>query len=102
MRFEEVGASIMADDATAAESSGSGATGGDASPPVASGPASTVAASAEGDASENAATDGTGSGDVATNVIVEGIDELDLVERLGGDRVLVVGGQTLAVADLAS
>jgi hypothetical protein len=38
----------------------------------------------------------------STNVVVQGIDEPDLVERLGGDRALVVGGQTLAVVDLGA
>lgn len=75
-------------------------------------PASTVAAA-------EAATAGAGVDDAAgapraeentsqapegdgTNVVVQGIDEPDLVERLGGDRALVVGGQTLAVVDLGA
>lgn len=37
-----------------------------------------------------------------TNVAVEGVDELDLVDRLGEDVVLVVGSGTLSVVDLAA
>ena len=55
------------------------------------------AGAAAGRAEESLAQAPEGDG---TNVVVEGIDEPDLVERLGGDRALVVGGQTLAVADL--
>lgn len=38
----------------------------------------------------------------ATNVDVEGVDELDLVDRLDGDRVLVASASRLAVVDLAA
>lgn len=37
----------------------------------------------------------------ATNVVVDGVDELDLVDRLGGDRVLVIAGPKLAIVDLS-
>ena len=37
-----------------------------------------------------------------TNVVVDGVDELDLVDRLGGDRVLVVAGPKLAIVDLGA
>lgn len=42
--------------------------------------------------------DGTG----ATNVIVEGIDELDRVEQLDGDRMLAVGERALHLVDIAA
>ncbi len=38
----------------------------------------------------------------ATNVIVEGIDELDRVEQLDGGRVLAVGEQALHLVDVAA
>ncbi len=104
--FEMIGQAIEGDAATAADSgaassSGSGATG------TAGAPASTTApvvASEPEDGTDATALPRTGDRDDgdATNVIVEGIDEPDLVERLGGDRALVVGGQTLAVVDLAT
>ena len=90
-QFDTVGAEIAADGA----------------------PASTVAASAvdagavaggedaEGAGRAEEATSQAPEGD-GTNVVVQGIDEPDLVERLGGDRALVVGGQTLAVVDLGA
>ena len=127
-QFDEVGAAIAdvdsavaADSAAAAESSaGSSPTGGGAdgaAPPAAPGPLSTTVpameerqAEGQDDQDDQARTDGdvenadeiTDAEGDSTNVIVEGIDEPDLVERLGGDRALVVGGQTLAVADLSS
>ncbi len=73
-----------------------------------------LAASADAGRDESgAATEGEASGSVAdeassaavedgTNVAVEGVDELDLVDRLGGDVVLVTGAGTLAVVDLAT
>ncbi|HMS89993.1 MAG TPA: hypothetical protein PKE56_16195, partial [Acidimicrobiales bacterium] len=79
-QFDTVGAEIAADGA----------------------PASTVAASAvdagavaggedaEGAGRAEEATSQAPEGD-GTNVVVQGIDEPDLVERLGGDRPLVVG-----------
>lgn len=90
VQFDAVGAPIASDGDVAAESSAAGSGAAPTSP----GPATTVAA-------EMAATDDGGPVSDSTNVIVEGIDEPDLVERLGGDRALVVGGQTLAIADLA-
>ncbi|MCB0971670.1 MAG: hypothetical protein KDA97_09185, partial [Acidimicrobiales bacterium] len=36
-----------------------------------------------------------------TNVVVEGVDELDLIDRLPGDRLLVASQQQLAIVDLA-
>jgi hypothetical protein len=56
---------------------------------------------AEGASRTEEATSQAPEGD-GTNVVVQGIDEPDLVERLGGDRALVVGGQTLAVVDLGA
>lgn len=90
-RFETVGQAIE------------GAASADASAPM-----TTVATAPGADGVEGASgetfTRTAGSVDDATggtNVVVEGIDEPDLVERLGGDRALVVGGQVLAIADLA-
>jgi uncharacterized secreted protein with C-terminal beta-propeller domain len=63
----------------------------DAVPPTSS--------SVEAGAQEGAAIDGdTG----ATNVAVEGVDELDLVDRLPGDRVLVSSNDQLSLVDLGA
>ncbi len=65
-----------------------GAAGGDA------GSAPTSAVAEKASLADQQAVD-------ATNVVVEGVDELDLVDRLGEDRALVVAGPTLAIVDLA-
>ncbi len=57
-------------------------------------------AGGEGDAS--AGSGAPVAADGGTNVVVEGVDELDVVERLGGDRALVTAGERLAVVDLAA
>lgn len=83
---------------------------------IAGAPLTTMAAAAPSAAMEESDAAAAGDGAVSaraeesvatqapegdgTNVVVEGVDEPDLVERLGGDRALVVGGSTLAVADL--
>lgn len=58
-------------------------------------PAADEAAATEADA----AGDGVG-GTGSTNVAVEGVDEVDLVERIDDSRALVVAGPTLALVDL--
>lgn len=88
MRFQAVGAAI--DDSSAGIASTTGPTRQEAAVPTAAGgPADQATLAPDGD------RDGT-------NVVVEGIDEPDMVERLGGDRALVVGGSVLAVVDLAA
>ena len=88
-QFDTVGAAIAAEGAPAST--------------VAAAEASTVGAGVDDAAgaprTEEASQAPEGDG---TNVVVQGIDEPDLVERLGGDRALVVGGQTLAVVDLGA
>lgn len=54
-----------------------------------------AAAEVEGGADLSSATG-------ATNVIVEGIDELDRVEQLDGDRMLAVGERSLHLVDIAA
>jgi uncharacterized secreted protein with C-terminal beta-propeller domain len=87
-RFDTTGAAV---DAPLASQSADAETSG-----AASGVATTMAAGLDkaSVASDEAAPD-------ATNVVVDGVDELDLVDRLGGDRVLVVAGAKLAIVDLA-
>ena len=89
--FEEVGAAI---DSQAPRQS---VENEDAAAPTANAPSTTGAA--QGDVDAGSALP---EGEDTTNVIVEGIDEPDLVERLGGDLALVRGGQTLAIADLST
>ncbi|HWJ61835.1 MAG TPA: beta-propeller domain-containing protein [Acidimicrobiales bacterium] len=77
-----------ADGAAESDSGGAGSVGA---------PASTMATErtqSAGFAADEKALD-------ATNVVVDGVDELDLVDRLGDDRVLVVAGSKLAIVDLA-
>lgn len=88
--FDTVGAAIAADGAPASTAAASEATAAGAGGDDAAG-----APRAEENSSQAPEGDGT-------NVVVQGIDEPDLVERLGGDRALVVGGQTLAVVDLGA
>lgn len=94
--FEEVGAPLAAagveSTVAASPDAAVGATAADGAGAVAE-----RESSAPADNSATQAPEGDG-----TNVVVEGIDEPDLVERLGGDRALVVGGQTLAVVDLGA
>jgi hypothetical protein len=73
-------------------------------------PATTMAAPPdEPDADEGSAAEGREDGDDAdapaddeTNVAVEGVDEIDLVDRLTEDVVLVASATRLAVVDLAA
>ncbi len=79
------------------------ATAGDAL--AASGaPATTMASSS--DDSSGAATEGDGASGGAdgdtTNVAVEGVDELDLIDRLADDVYLVATAERLAIVDLAA
>ena len=78
------------DVATAGDGAREGGEGlSEASAPVPSAPAS-------GD------DDGSQSATGSTNVIVEGIDELDRVEQLDGDRILAVGERSLHLVDVAA
>jgi uncharacterized secreted protein with C-terminal beta-propeller domain len=58
------------------------------------------AARQDGAATSSASGSGTGTG--TTNVIVEGIDELDRVEQIDGERLLAVGETSLHLIDIAS
>lgn len=59
-------------------------------------------ASASGDAEQAAGDGAAGSPTGATNVIVEGIDELDRIEQLDGNRVLAVGAGSLHLVDVSA
>jgi uncharacterized secreted protein with C-terminal beta-propeller domain len=78
-------------------SDGVGATVGSARSGAASSAPATTAAAGAAEVSSFAADEAALD---ATNVVVDGVDELDLVDRLGGDRVLVVAGEKLAIVDL--
>ncbi len=61
-------------------------------------PSAAEGSAAGSKASGSVSRDGSGT----TNVAVEGVDELDLVDRLDQDRVLIAGPATLSVVDLAA
>src|SRR5690606_23791068 len=80
----------------------------DASPDAAP-PAPGRAESALGEAAADGQTAGSGtgagSGDAdtgGTNTVVEGVDEVDLVDRIDERRVLVAADGTLSLVDLAA
>jgi uncharacterized secreted protein with C-terminal beta-propeller domain len=55
------------------------------------------------DGSTSSGTEGVSGADGdTTNVVVEGVDELDLVERVEGDRWLATSGARLVLVDLAA
>jgi uncharacterized secreted protein with C-terminal beta-propeller domain len=55
------------------------------------------------DETTSARAEGAGAADGdTTNVVVEGVDELDLVERVEGDRWLATSGARLVLVDLAA
>ncbi|CAN5735738.1 hypothetical protein BH23ACT2_BH23ACT2_16140 [soil metagenome] len=62
--------------------------------------ASTTVAGAE--EANPSASDPTTDARDATNVAVEGVDELDLIDRLDDDRILVASADRLAMVDLAA
>lgn len=68
-----------------------GAESGGAAPP-----------SASPDQQSSGAEDAGGAGAGGTNVVVEGVDELDLVERLTDDRALMASGGRLTIVDLVA
>ena len=78
--------------------------GGDVTVAADGAEASAAPTSREGAGDEAAGQPGSDAGagtEGGTNVVVEGVDELDVVDRLGDDRSLVTAGTTLAIADLA-
>jgi uncharacterized secreted protein with C-terminal beta-propeller domain len=64
-----------------------------------SAPVTTTAAAPQELAADTAAG---GSATGQTNVAVEGVDELDLVDRISDDRALVVAGDRLSLVDLTA
>ncbi|WP_426571941.1 beta-propeller domain-containing protein [Aquihabitans sp. McL0605] len=69
---------------------------------VAGGAASSAATTAKAALDGPAPAAGAPGALGATNVVVDGVDELDLIDHLDGDRVLVVAGSTLAIVDLGA
>lgn len=89
--------SMAFDSVGAAEGGVSTQTGSAGSDALASAP-TTAAPGPAGRSGEKAAQQALDE----TNVVVDGVDELDLVDRLAGDRVLVVAGSKLAIVDLGT
>ena len=86
--FDAVGGEVAADSAT-------------------SGAPSTTMALPESAGADGASTRAALTADEAealddTNVVVEGVDELDLIDRLPGERLLVASQETLAIVDLGA
>lgn len=77
-------------------------TADDAGPAGGSSPTAAAGAGrgSEAGAAEEVAVPTAGAG--GTNVVVAGVDELDLVDRLDGERALVVADDRLAIVDLAA
>ena len=75
-------------------------------PPTTMSPPSTTAPTTEPEAEGDGEDEGDGEADEPaedeTNVAVEGVDEIDLVDRLTEDVVLVASATRLAVVDLAA
>lgn len=93
---------------TSAGSSGSGAassapgaaTAGDDAGLPAAAPSATGAAGEAGDLAESTqAADGDTGG---TNTVVEGVDEIDVIDRVAADRLLVARNGVLALVELSS
>lgn len=96
-------------EAWGAGAAGDAGSGIDESFADADGPVVAPEAGASGDAAPTATpgadraqdANAAGDGDTgATNVAVDGVDELDLVDRLPGDRVLVASNDRLSLVDL--
>jgi uncharacterized secreted protein with C-terminal beta-propeller domain len=82
--------------------SGSGTTGGDGAAPVAAPDATSApsTAAAQRTADETATGAELAATDDDTNVIVQGVDELDVIDRLDPQHVLVSAASRLSIVDL--
>jgi uncharacterized secreted protein with C-terminal beta-propeller domain len=90
-------------EATEGGASASGTTGGDAAPlSAAPDGGSDSATTSQRDAAQAGEAGGTvlAATDDDTNVIVEGVDELDVIDRLDAEHVLVTAASRLSIIDL--
>ena len=65
-------------------------------------PAPTSASGAASDSSGGSFSSAETKALDATNVVVDGVDELDLVDRLAGDRLLIVANDRLVIVDVGA